>query len=230
MEALAQKGSGPLKSLYFSDDDEVLAGRRLKSALSPRPKFGEDVWDLSGCVYRTNAHQSQFQIDFRLIEDPRHRLVLKELIFAALNRRVRGRGRAGTRKISPTTAGSWFHLARQLFRYMESITPGMPLSALTSKLLRGYAEASNKNAYTGAALRPASLAYKLRIVETFQRYEEFLSHDRVDGRIRPPRVRCSSEADEFQDGENLTPRIPEIVEICSGVRGGDHRGSFACER
>lgn len=198
-------------SLTFEPDLDVLAvlGARLNQEPSPRPRFGDDTWDLS-CIADLPAYRNAgaARLDWGRIVDPVWRICAKEVGLGLLAPRVGLDRRLATARRRPMPAhvlGRHLGLWQAWFAWLAA---------------HGVARLAQVNqAHCDAWLvgrleevgRPTVQA-EVGALRCFADYRALLSVDAYPAGFYPwPGHSAAQVAGARREGENRTPVIPDEV-------------------
>jgi integrase len=193
-----------LQSAHWDDAEPVVQGRPAKDGWTP-PCFGEDVWDLSGILFRVNATAAEAIADFRVFESDERRLTAKELIMGRLNaRRLSARGQRPLIQIGATTAVTSVSNLRIVGRFLVS------QKLLSFSHLRQEHLDTAAREFSGLGFDPAYVAGILREFNFIHDLSPFLTYDGI-GFLPWNGVSTRKLLGIRRREENTTPRIPEEV-------------------
>lgn len=169
----------PVGDRAFSGLDVAeTAGLRLHPG-SPRPRFDQEVWDLSGLIDAPvvmSAHRNI--LDFTRIAHPRWRIVAREYLMARLAPRhpaVATLPRAFRTPLNPHTLWRELDALTDWFNYLTA-TGVTSLSDVNQRHCDAYLEtASRSTTDPGRRLAPVTIAALVRATRTFGVYAEILS-------------------------------------------------------
>ncbi|MDI9847630.1 hypothetical protein QM467_06090 [Rhodoblastus sp. 17X3] len=192
-----------LQSKHWSDDAPVLPENKFLDDKpdAPRPRFGEEQWNLIGAIARNNISDRRCVADFTNFSDPVRRLTVKELAMQRLNTPIASLySKPGC--MDPVSVRALIMNLRKFFRFMDKLNVKRLLD-ITQDNLNNYLKILNDS-----STNKSTMQKNIVVIYWLHDARDFLSFDWVPfkpwGGIPPHKVVGGKK-----NSENKTPRIPE---------------------